>query len=183
MTLWCAGGYHCGAKWGVVGNSGVKPHELEVDLAGAQTPGRGVKFLGSYQYQLDEKGRVSLPAAFRREAADQSFVLIQAYPPALSLYPEGEWLQVEERLRDLIKHQPEARMYVLSLMATAVEVVPDSQGRILIPGRLKEAAELEGQVLLIGAIDKVEIWSPAHFQSAMQARAGKFAQFAPQVFR
>lgn len=152
-------------------------------MAGAHAPGRGVKFLGSYQYQLDEKGRVSLPAAFRREAADQSFVLIQAYPPALSLYPEGEWLQVEERLRDLIKHQPDARMYVLSIMATAVEVVPDSQGRILIPSRLKEAAELDGQALLIGAIDKVEIWSPTHFQSAMQAGAMKFAQFAPQVFR
>jgi DNA-binding transcriptional regulator/RsmH inhibitor MraZ len=48
---------------------------------------------------------------------------------------------------------------------------------------LKEAAELEGQVLLIGAIDKVEIWSPGQFQTAMQAGATKFAQFAPQVFR
>jgi MraZ protein len=142
-----------------------------------------VKFLGSYQYQLDEKGRVSLPAAFRREAADQSFVLIQAYPPALSLYPEGEWLQVEERLRDLIRHQPEARTYVLSLMANAVEVVPDSQGRILIPGRLQEAGELEGQVLLVGAIDKVEIWNPVQFQKAMAAGAQRFAQFAPQIFR
>ena len=151
-------------------------------MAAAHAPGRGVKYLGSYQYQLDEKGRVSLPAAFRREAADQSFVLIQAYPPALSLYPEGEWLQVEERLRDLIKHQPEARMYVLSVIANAVEVVPDSQGRILIPGRLKEAAELEGQVMLVGAIDKVEIWNPAKFQTA-QADALKFAQFAPQIFR
>ncbi|MGH7467288.1 MAG: division/cell wall cluster transcriptional repressor MraZ [Longimicrobiales bacterium] len=142
-----------------------------------------MKFLGSYQYQLDEKGRVSLPAAFRREAADQSFVLIQAYPPALSLYPEGEWLQVEERLRDLIKHQPDARPFVLSLMANAVEVAPDSQGRILIPGRLKEAGELEGQVLLVGAIDKVEIWNPVHFQKAMQAGVQSFAQFTPQIFR
>src|SRR5688500_15153828 len=152
-------------------------------MAASHAPGRGVKFLGSYQYQLDEKGRVSLPAAFRREAADQGFVLIQAYPPALSLYPEGEWLQVEERLRDLMKHQPDSRMYVLSMMANAVEVVPDSQGRILIPGRLKEAAELEGQVMLIGAIDKVEIWNPSKFQSAQQADAMKFMQFAPQIFR
>lgn len=152
-------------------------------MAASHAPGRGVKFLGSYQYQLDEKGRVSLPAAFRREAADQAFVLIQAYPPALALYPEGEWLQVEERLRDLIKHQPEARMFVLSMMANAVEVVPDSQGRILIPARFKEAAELEGQVMLVGAIDKVEIWNPAHFQQAMSADAKKFAQFAPQIFR
>jgi MraZ protein len=152
-------------------------------MAAAHAPGRGVKFLGSYQYQLDEKGRVSLPAAFRREAADQRFVLIQAYPPALSLYPEGEWHQVEERMRDLIRHQPEARMYVLSLMAHASEVIPDSQGRILIPARLKEAAELDGPVVLVGAIDKVELWNPAHFQKAMEAGAQTFAQFAPQIFR
>ena len=152
-------------------------------MAASHAPGRGVKFLGRYQYQLDEKGRVSLPAAFRREAADQSFVLIQAYPPALALYPEGEWLQVEERLRDLIKHQPESRMYVLSVLASAVEVVPDSQGRILVPAKLKEAAELDGQVLLVGSIDKVELWNPAYFQKAMQTDAMKFAQFAPSIFR
>jgi MraZ protein len=149
----------------------------------SHAPGRGVKFLGSYQYQLDDKGRVSLPAAFRREAADQGFVLIQPYPPALFLYPEGEWLQVEERLRDLIKHQPDSRMFVLSMLANAVEVVPDSQGRILIPARLKDAAELDGQVMLVGAIDKVELWNPAHFQQALKADAGNFAQFAPKIFR
>ena len=98
-------------------------------------------------------------------------MLIQAYPPALALYPEGEWLQVEERLRDLIKHQPDARMWVLSMMANAVEVVPDSQGRILIPARFKEAAELDGQVMLVGAIDKIEIWNPTHFQQALTADA------------
>lgn len=152
-------------------------------MAASHAPGRGVKFLGSYQYQLDEKGRVSLPAAFRREAADQSFVLIQAYPPALSLYPEGGWLEVEERMRDLLKHQPEARLYVLAMMSNAVEVMPDSQGRILIPARLKEAAGLEGQVLLVGAIDKVELWNPAQFQQAMQADAASFAQFTGKIFR
>ena len=152
-------------------------------MAASHAPGRGVKFLGSYQYQLDEKGRVSLPVAFRREAADQSFVLIQAYPPALSLYPEGEWMQVEDRLRELVQRQPESRMYVLSVLSNAVEVVPDSQGRILIPGKLKEAADLEGQVMLVGAIDKVELWNPAHFAKAQQADENKFAQFAPQIFR
>ena len=152
-------------------------------MAASHAPGRGVKFLGSYQYQLDDKGRVSLPAAFRREAADQSFVLIQAHPPALSLYPEGAWLEVEDNMRDLLKHQPEARMYVLSLLSSAVEVVPDSQGRILIPARLKEAANLEGQVLLVGNINKVEIWNPPQFTEAMQVDATSFAQFAGKIFR
>ena len=145
--------------------------------------GRGLgKFLGSYLYQLDDKGRVALPAAFRREAADQRFVLLQPYPPALALYPEGEWLQVEERVRDLLKHQPDARMWVLRMMSSAVEVSPDSQGRILIPARLKEAAQLDAQAMLIGAIDKIEIWNPTLFESATVEAEG-FAQFAPKIFR
>lgn len=140
-------------------------------------------FLGSYTYQLDEKGRVSLPAAFRREAPDRRFVLIQAYPPALALYPEAEWGGVEERLKELVRHQPEARLFVLSVMANAVEVVPDGQGRILIPARLKEAAELDGQALLVGAIDKIEVWNPERFEGAMREGAGRFERFAPQIFR
>jgi len=144
---------------------------------------RTAKFLGSFTHQIDGKGRVSLPASFRREATDQSFVLIQAYEPSLSLYPERSWAEVEERLRDLLRHQPESRMYVLSIMSSAVEVVPDGQGRILIPARLQEAAGLAGEVLLVGAIDKVELWNPARFQSAVAVEASTFDRFAPQIFR
>ncbi len=162
-------------------------------MQGAPTPTRGLKFLGSYLFQMDEKGRVALPAAFRRgatthsgaskETPEQRFVLIQAYAPSLALYPEAEWAGVEERLRELMAHQPDARMYVLSVMSNAVEVAPDSQGRILIPARLKEAAGLEGQVLLVGAIDKVEIWNPRRFEEAVSARSEGFERFAPQIFR
>lgn len=152
-------------------------------MAGDETPGSGViKYLGSYTYQLDDKGRVSLPAAFRRGATEQGFVLVQAYPPALALYPESEWVGVEERLRDLLRHQPSSRPYVLSVVAGAVEVVPDGQGRILIPQRLKEAANLDGQTLLVGAIDKIEIWNPSDFEAALEG-ASEFAAYAPQIFR
>lgn len=152
-------------------------------MQAAHAPVRGGRFLGSYQHQLDEKGRVSLPASFRREAADQRFVLVQPYPPALALYPEGGWVQVEARLSELMGKDAEARVYVLSIMANAVEVVVDAQGRILIPQRLKEAAGLDGQVLLVGAIDKVELWNPDRFESAVTAYTGRFDGFAPQIFR
>lgn len=153
-------------------------------MAGTRTPAnRGLKFLGSYLYQLDEKGRLSLPAAFRREATDQRFVLVQAYAPALQLYPESTWVEVEERLMDLLRHQPEARMWVLSVLANAVEVVPDAQGRILVPARLKEAAELSGTVMLVGLVDRIELWNPERFEEGVAASAGAYERFAPQVFR
>ena len=142
-----------------------------------------MKFLGSHVFQLDEKGRVALPAAFRREAGEQRFVLLQAYKPSLALYPEAAWAGVEERLQDLLKHQPEARPFVLSVTASAQEVVPDSQGRILIPTRLKEAAGLESLALLVGAIDKIEIWNPDRFETTIREDAERFDRFGPQIFR
>lgn len=152
-------------------------------MQAAHAPARAGKFLGSYQHQLDEKGRVSLPAPFRREAVEARFVLVQPYPPALALYPELEWMKVEERLGELKAKNPQARMYVLSVVANALEVVPDSQGRILIPQRLKEAAELDGQVLMVGAIDRIELWNPKRFEEAIAGQAGGFENFAPQIFR
>lgn len=140
-------------------------------------------FLGSYTYTLDDKGRVSLPAPFRREAEEQRFVLLQVYPPALSLYPEGAWREVEERLRGVLRNDPGARLWVLRVMSSAVEVTPDSQGRILIPGRLQEAGNLSGQVLLVGAIDKVELWNPSDFAGAVDGEEGSFERYAPQIFR
>lgn len=144
---------------------------------------REITFLGSFVHQLDDKGRVSLPAPFRKEAAQVRFVLVQAYPPALSLYPESAWAEVEDRLKEMLRHQPEARMWVLSLMANAVEVTPDAQGRILIPARLKEMAGLEGQVQMIGAIDRIELWNPERFETAAAKGAESFDRFAPRIFQ
>lgn len=154
------------------------------DKEGAPTVAtRGQRFLGSYTYQLDEKGRVSLPAAFRREAPDQCFVLVQPYPPALTLYPEAAWSEVEDRFRELRERQPKSRDYLLRMMASAVEVVPDAQGRILIPARLQEAAELKGSVLVVGVIDRIELWNPDRFEEVTRAGAAEWEQYGPQVFR
>lgn len=139
-------------------------------------------FLGSYTYTLDDKGRVSLPAAFRRGAEDQRFVLLQVYAPGLALYPESAWREVEERLRGVLRNDPDARTWVRRVLSSAVEVSPDSQGRILIPSRLQEAAGLEDQVLMVGMIDKVEILNPSDFDLGTEGE-DKFEQYAPQIFR
>ena len=143
---------------------------------------RRMKFLGSYTYQLDDKGRVSLPAAFRNVAADQRFVLIQVTAPALSLYPETEWVKVEERLSEMMRKQPESRPYLLNLLANAVELSPDGQGRILIPAALREAGSLNGQVQMIGAIDRIEIWNPSDFERVAEQASAEYARFLPQIF-
>lgn len=139
-------------------------------------------FLGSYRHQIDDKGRVSLPASFRRDAPDRPLVLVQVHPEALTLYPEATWSEVEARLRDLLRLQPSARPYVLGVTARAVEVVPDRQGRILVPQRLLDSAGLGDAALLVGAIDRVEIWDPERFEAAVARPGDEFDRFTTQIF-
>jgi MraZ protein len=138
--------------------------------------------LGSYLHQIDEKGRVSLPAAFRREGSERPMVLVQVHADALTLYPSEAWEEVEARLRELMRLQPGSRSWVLGVTANAAEVAPDKQGRILVPQRLLTAVGLDGSALLVGVIDRVEIWNPSRFEAAVGGKAQDFERFTHQVF-
>jgi MraZ protein len=123
-------------------------------------------YLGSFQHQIDEKGRLSLPAQFRRESGEQTLVLVHVFPESLTLYPERTWAGVEERLRDAMRGSPANRAWALRVTANAVEVVPDKQGRILVPQRMQDAVGIAGPALVVGAIDRIEIWNPDRFTAA-----------------
>ncbi len=138
-------------------------------------------FLGSFLHQLDEKGRVALPAPFRREQGGEPFVLLHWQDEALFLYPSRAWGEVEERLRELRRRRPESRLEVTRLTANAVEVVPDKQGRILIPERLKAAVKLEGEVLIVGALDRIELWNPRVFEELSSERRPELSEFIRQI--
>ena len=139
-------------------------------------------FLGRYEFQMDEKGRVSLPSAFRREVDGDRFVLLQWRAPALTLFPMESWAATQERLLTFRRNQPEAWGDVLAITSSAVEVSPDKQGRLLIPAWLQEAAGLDGKVLFVGNIDRVELWHPAEFEKVASTGSGEFEKFSNQIF-
>lgn len=139
-------------------------------------------FLGRYEFQMDEKGRVSLPSAFRKEAEGERFILLQWEKPYLTLFPEKVWEEVQARLLEFRRKDPAAWNHVREITSNAVEVSPDKQGRILIPAWLQEAASLDGTVLLNGNIDRVELWDPERYRAAMVDRAEDFQRFAHQIF-
>ena len=131
---------------------------------------------------MDQKGRVSLPSVFRREADGERFVLLQWEPQYLTLFPEKKWGEVQENLLDYRRRDPEAWNHVRMIIADAVEVSPDKQGRILVPAGLQAGAGLAGTVLLSGNIDRVELWNPAIYRNAVQEKADDLAQFAHKLF-
>ncbi|UCC26533.1 MAG: hypothetical protein JSU98_05390 [Gemmatimonadales bacterium] len=132
---------------------------------------------------MDEKGRVSLPSAFRREAEGEAFVLLQWERPYLTLFPPDVWREIQERLMEFRKEKPDAWNHVREIVSKAVEVSPDRQGRILIPSWLQEAAALEGAVLLNGNIDRVEIWNPSVYADTVTDTSGNdLARAAHRLF-
>lgn len=139
-------------------------------------------FLGSYQHSLDAKGRVSLPAPFRRGSQAESFVLIRVHEDALTLYPDEAWEGVEDRLKEMLERRPEFRHKVLKLTGDAMRVSPDSQGRILIPERLRDEIGLDEEALIVGALDKIEIWEPGEFEERTAEERGDFDDLAASIF-
>lgn len=139
-------------------------------------------FLGKFRHQFDAKGRISLPASFRRGHETTPFVLLHARPEALSLYPEPRWLEKEKELLEMMTRSPEYRPMVLHLTSMAQELSLDSQGRINVPDRLREGAGLGSEALIVGAIDKIELWNPERFESQTAPTSEEFRDQSGRIF-
>jgi MraZ protein len=120
------------------------------------------RFFGKYEHTLDVKGRLILPAAFRRDLGPQAF-LSQNNERCLALWTPDEFekkLAQMEAAQDASRIQRnQARIWA----AGSAEVEIDRQGRMAIPGHLREFAGLEGDVLVHGAINRVELWNPTEW--------------------
>ncbi len=114
-------------------------------------------FMGEYEHGLDDKGRIIVPTKFR-EALGEQFVLTLGTDGCLFIYPMKEWEQFVEKLKGL-PGTKEARQMQRYFMAGAVECESDKQGRVMIPVKLREHAGIVKDVVSVGVVNKIEIWS------------------------
>jgi len=124
-------------------------------------------FVGTFEHSLDDKGRVVLPSTFRAQLADRGF--LSQYDRCLGLWTESGFEDMARRLTDRIRSGDAPQEALRAFAANAAEVRPDSQGRVTIPQRLRDFAVLEREVVVIGAIDRIEIWNAGRWndQSAL----------------
>ena len=115
-------------------------------------------FMGEYNHTIDAKGRLIIPAKFR-EALGEEFILTKGLDGCLSIYPMDEWKSFEEKLKALPLTDKNARAFLRFFVAGATSCELDRQGRILVPGTLREFAGLEKEVVLTGNLTRIEIWS------------------------
>ena len=120
-------------------------------------------FMGEYNHTIDAKGRLIVPSKFRETLGD-TFVVTRGLDGCLFVYDNEEWGIFEEKLKSLPITNKEARQFVRFFLAGAAEVEVDKQGRILVPNVLREFAELNKDVVLIGVASRIEIWSKERFE-------------------
>lgn len=152
---------------------GTTHHNIPLLSTFTHTDGAVASFLGRYDYQLDPKGRLSLPADFRRVAEGGAFVLLQWEPTHLTLFPTEVWEEVQARILELRRTRPALLNRLRRITSRAARVEPDKQGRILIPAGLKDAVGLDGAVVVSGNVDRIEIWDPETFARTVDGGAGE----------
>ncbi|OAT81816.1 division/cell wall cluster transcriptional repressor MraZ [Desulfotomaculum copahuensis] len=137
-------------------------------------------FMGEFQHTIDAKGRLIIPARFREGLGDK-FVLTKGLDGCLFAYPPQEWTALESKMRSLPFTRADARAFVRFFFAGACECEVDKQGRILIPGNLREYAALEKDVVVIGVSSRVEIWSAGRWRDYNDRAAGSVEQIAEKI--
>ena len=119
-------------------------------------------FVGTFEHTLDGKGRIVLPATFRNELAGRG--IVSQYENCLGVWTVDGFGEVARRLQDKVREGLTTHNAVRAFAANAVQVEPDTQGRILLPPRLREFAALDKDAVIIGAIDRIEIWNAERWQ-------------------
>lgn len=116
-------------------------------------------FVGQFEHSLDDKGRVVLPVTYRNHLSGQRGYISQ-WDLCLGVWTEEGFDDVARRLTEKIRDGQAPQEALRAFSSAAHEVGVDSQGRITIPQRLREFAGLEREAVLIGAIDRIEVWNP-----------------------
>ena len=138
-------------------------------------------FLGRYHHNLDEKGRLTIPAKFRDALAEGAF-LTQGFDRNLRLLTEADFEAMAAQINRLSMTDPAIRQLRRLIFATASHVQLDRIGRTLVPQFLREFAGLDNEAIIVGVGEAIEIWSPevwAEQESLLldaQANAQKFAE-------
>jgi len=141
-------------------------------------------FMGEHQHSLDKKGRLIIPSKFREiltEKYEDKFVITRGLDNCLFLYPPDEWREIERKIKSLSMLKRESRAFKRFLISGAVECVLDKQGRIMIPVNLRHYARIEKDIVLIGAAEKIEIWSKENWQVYSKKAEESFEEIAQEL--
>ena len=135
-------------------------------------------FLGEYQHTLDPKGRLAVPAKFR-DVLGKGVVVTRGIDTCLFVYTRNEWEILAQKLAALPLSQSKSRAFARLMLAGAMEVTVDKQGRVMIPDYLRSYAKMGKKVVLAGLYNRLELWDSQiweAYKAGTEANSGEIAE-------
>jgi len=141
-------------------------------------------FYGEYLHSIDRKGRLILPAKFREVAKShfiEKFFVTRGLDKCLFMFSEEEWRTQESKFKAISFTKQQARTFNRLYFSGAVEVLPDRQGRILLPQYLEDFAEIKKDVVIVGVSNRIEIWAKDKWQEFYGSSRQSFEEIAEKL--
>ena len=144
-------------------------------------------FLGSFNYSIDAKGRISIPARLRKfvsPEANDTFVLTRGSAKCINIYPMDYWKElVSSKLDKLNTFDPKDAKFMRLFLQEASEDKFDSQSRLLVPKNLIEFAEIDKDVLILGMNKYIEVWNPKLYENYLKEIEEPYENIAKEVMK
>lgn len=142
-------------------------------------------FMGEYVYSLDAKGRMSLPQKLRKGISEQEskeFVITRGLDHCLLLYPIGTWKKIEQKLAEFSYiASPDNRAFIRTFLSWANELELDSQFRLNLPQRHLDFAGIRQETVILGLMDKIELWSPETYKNYQETTGTNYEHIAGKI--
>lgn len=141
-------------------------------------------FYGEYLHSIDRKGRIILPARFREAAKNnfiEKFFVTRGLDKCLFMFAEEEWRTQEAKFKAISFTKQQARTFNRLYFSGAVDIIPDKQGRILLPAYLKEFALIKREVIIVGVSNRIEIWAKDSWEQFYGNSRQSFEEIAEKL--
>jgi len=135
--------------------------------------------IGQYDHSLDGKNRLFIPARLRQNV--RRFVITSGLEGCLFVYTPENWKKITERLKTLPLTKADARKFLRTFLSGANECPVDDQGRILIPKTLCSYANIRKEVIVVGVLDRIEIWSKSNWKRYQKEAEKQFVEVAEKL--
>lgn len=137
-------------------------------------------FIGEYSHTIDDKGRLAVPKKFR-SLLENGAVVTRGLDHCLFLYTRNEWLKLAEKLANLPFAQSNSRAFARLMLAGAMDVEVDKQGRIILPEYLREFSGIKKEVVIAGLYNRLEIWNAEEWEKYKEKTEKESNEIAEQM--
>jgi len=141
-------------------------------------------FYGEFRHSLDRKGRLILPSKFREASKEYSierFFVTRGLDKCIFMFSDDEWRLQEQKFKSMPFTKRETRAFNRMFFSGAVDIVPDKQGRFILPSYLKDYAAIKRDTIIIGVSSRIEIWDRKSWEDFYAGTNEKFEEIAENI--